>query len=138
MEKIQLVAVYGSLRKGLGNSRLLEGSKYVGEFDTKPEYDLYSVGGAYPGMVKDGSTSIKMEVYEVNEYTANRLDILESYQPGNESENHYNKIRIETPFGEANTYIYNYPTQRLVKVESGDWLSFKKQQEEWLLSRNKK
>jgi gamma-glutamylcyclotransferase (GGCT)/AIG2-like uncharacterized protein YtfP len=125
MSKTNLVAVYGSLRKGLHNHNVLGASPLVGEYDTEPIYDMYSVGGSYPGMVENGSTSIKMEVYRVDQYRMNRLDTLEGYVEDRKEGNHYNKILIETPYGKAHTYVYNYPTSRLIKVDSGDWKSFR-------------
>jgi gamma-glutamylcyclotransferase (GGCT)/AIG2-like uncharacterized protein YtfP len=123
--KKQLVAVYGSLRKGLSNHSLLVDSEYVGEYATEPIYDMYSVSGSFPGLVMHGSTSIHMEVYSVTEVVAGRLDRLEGYRVGEESNNHYNKVEIDTPFGKASLYIYNHSTKSMVKVESGNWASFK-------------
>ena len=123
--KKQLVAVYGSLRKGLHNHSLLADSEYIGEYTTDPIYDMYSVSGGFPGLVLHGSTSIHMEVYSVTEQVAKDLDRLEGYRVGGESTNHYNKISIDTPFGKASLYIYNHSTKSMVKVESGNWVSFK-------------
>lgn len=123
--KKQLVAVYGSLRKGLHNHSLLADSEYIGEYTTEPIYDMYSVSGSYPGLVLHGSTSIHMDVYSVTEQVAKNLDRLEGYKAGEESSNHYNKITVDTPFGKAGLYIYNYSTKSMVKVESGNWVSFK-------------
>jgi gamma-glutamylcyclotransferase (GGCT)/AIG2-like uncharacterized protein YtfP len=121
----KLVAVYGSLRKGLHNHGVLANSELLGMFDSDPIYDMYSVCGSYPGILKDGNTSIKMEVYLVNSEVSKNLDQLEGYRPGHEHFNHYNKIEIQTPFGKANTYLYNRTAKGLEKVESGDWFSYK-------------
>jgi gamma-glutamylcyclotransferase (GGCT)/AIG2-like uncharacterized protein YtfP len=122
MEKT-LIAVYGSLRKNMGNDHLLSTSEYLGDFQTKPEFSLYSLG-YYPGLKTGGNTSVTMEVYEVDEKTAERVDRLEGYTPG-EKATFYDKIPIETPYGEASVYIYvnDIPQERL--VESGDWKAFK-------------
>ena len=118
MTKI-LISVYGSLRKGLGNHRLLENAKYLGDFETEPKFSLYSLGG-YPGLKTEGTTSVVMEVYEVTPIEANRIDQLEGYTPGREA-TFYDKIPIDTPYGEASVYIYvdKIPESKL--VESGDW-----------------
>jgi gamma-glutamylcyclotransferase (GGCT)/AIG2-like uncharacterized protein YtfP len=115
-----LVAVYGSLRNGLGNHRLLENSEYLGEFESKPEYSLYSLGG-FPGLKENGTTSVVMEVYAVDEATARRVDQLEGYNPNSDNNTFYDKKMIETPYGEAGVYLYvnDIPEDRL--VESGDW-----------------
>jgi gamma-glutamylcyclotransferase (GGCT)/AIG2-like uncharacterized protein YtfP len=121
--KKTLISVYGSLRKNMGNDHLLSTSNYLGDFQTKPEFSLYSLG-YYPGLKTGGNTSVTMEVYEVDEKTAERVDRLEGYTPGGNN-TFYDKIPIETPYGEASVYIYvnDIPQERL--VESGDWKAFK-------------
>lgn len=121
MNKI-LISVYGSLRKGLGNHRLLENAKYLGDFQSEPVFSLYSLGG-YPGLKTEGTTSVTMEVYEVTPIEANRIDQLEGYTPGREA-TFYDKIPIDTPYGEASVYTYvdKIPESRL--VESGDWKQY--------------
>jgi gamma-glutamylcyclotransferase (GGCT)/AIG2-like uncharacterized protein YtfP len=121
--KKTLIAVYGSLRKEMGNDDLLSTSEYLGDFETKPEFSLYSLG-FYPGLKTGGKTSVTMEVYEVDEKTAERVDRLERYTPGGNN-TFYDKIPIETPYGEASVYIYvnDIPKEKL--VESGDWKAFK-------------
>ena len=117
------VAVYGSLRQGLGNHNyFLKNAKYLGEFKTEPIYSLYSLGG-YPGLKENGSTSVTMEVYEVNEQEADAIDRLEGYSSNRES-TFYDKKQIETPYGKAGVYIYvnNISKDRLVK--SGDWKNY--------------
>ena len=70
------IAVYGSLRKDLGNNPILFGSNFLGEFQTEPIFSLYDLGW-YPGLKPNGNTSIKMEVYEVSEIISKRVDQLE-------------------------------------------------------------
>ena len=123
--KKNLIAVYGSLRKNMRNDHLLSTSKYLGTFQTKPEFSLYSLG-YYPGLKTNGNTSVTMEVYAVDDTVAERIDRLEGYTP-NDNNTFYDKIPIETPYGEASVYIYvnNVLKERL--VESGDWKAFKQQ-----------
>lgn len=118
----KLVAVYGSLRKGLYNHRLLEEADYLGEFKSEPIFNLYSLGG-FPGLKEGGNTSVVMEVYAVTDREARNVDSLEGYEPGQVA-TFYDKIPINTPFGEASVYTYvrNIPEDRLVK--SGDWKEF--------------
>jgi gamma-glutamylcyclotransferase (GGCT)/AIG2-like uncharacterized protein YtfP len=118
-----LIAVYGSLRKDMGNDHLLSDSKYLGTFKSVPEFSLYSLG-YYPGLKANGNTSVVMEVYEVNDKVAQRIDNLEGYN-SNKPATFYDKIPIETPWGIASVYIYvnDIPEERLVK--SGDWKQFK-------------
>lgn len=127
-ENKNLIAVYGSLRRTLGNHRLIENSNYLGTFNTEPVFSLYSLGG-FPGLKENGNTSVMMEVYEVDDQTARSVDALEGYSP-NRPATFYDKIQIETPFGQAGVYIYvsNIPENK--KVKSGDWVSFIKEKYE--------
>jgi gamma-glutamylcyclotransferase (GGCT)/AIG2-like uncharacterized protein YtfP len=133
IEDHDLVAVYGSLRQDLHNHHYLVTSKFLGEFDTEPLFDLYSLG-SYPGLVENGSTSIKMEVYAVEKDTLNRLDMLEGYREG-DNDNYYNRVVIDSPYGECYTYIYNYPLNKAFKVESGDWKKHSSKDSEVLTAR---
>lgn len=116
------IAVYGSLRRSLGNHSLISNSQFLGEFKTPPEYSLYSLGG-FPGLKKEGQTSITMEVYEVDDETASRVDTLEGYSEGRPA-TFYDKEDIETPWGTASVYIYVPEVRPNSFVESGDWREF--------------
>ena len=103
--KKHLVAVYGSLRRGMSNYQYyLSNSEYKGTFTTEPEYTLHSLS-YYPGLKLNGNHSIVMEVYEVDEDTLKNLNRLEGYYPGEKS-TFYDRIEIDTPWGKAFTYIY--------------------------------
>jgi len=111
-----LVAVYGSLKQGYGNHRLLETSEFKGGTQTKPEYTMYSMGG-FPCITEEGGTSIEIEVYEVEDSVFSRLDQLEGYPT------FYNRKEIETEWGDAWVYYINDRAYlgRLNVVESGRW-----------------
>lgn len=128
MEKRFLVAVYGSLMKGLHNHRYLEDSKLIGSFVTEPIYTLIDLGH-YPGLYEDGTTSINMEVYEVDEHTLADIDNLEGFNEDNHFISMYIRKTISTPFGKAFGYIYNDPIEENEPITSGDWkehITFKK------------
>lgn len=124
------VAVYGSLKKGFGNHRLLEGSTFVGRSSTPGT--MYSLGG-FPGvrLGGDNETSIAVEVYEVNDATLQRLDMLEGYdERRDKDDNFYNRetVKLNKLDGEPtemDVYIYelsqSYRTNNLRLVESGVW-----------------
>lgn len=124
-----IIAVYGSLRKGLSNHRIIvkDTTEYLGEFDSEPIYSMYSLGG-FPGLHENGNTSIKFEVYSVNDDTAQSVDWLEGYSPDRPA-TFYDKKEIETPFGMASIYIYvdDIPEEQL--VESGDWKEYVRERE---------
>lgn len=114
-----LVAVYGTLRKGFGNHRLLKNAKYLGTFNSEPIYNLHDLGG-FPGLKHNGNTSVVMEVYKVTPEEAYNVDCLEGYNP-NEKPTFYDKEIIETPFGKAGVYIYVNNLDDCPLVESGDY-----------------
>ena len=131
MEKNKiLVSVYGSLRKTMSNHQYyLSSSEYKGTFSTEPEYTLHSLS-YYPGLKLDGNTSIVMEVYEVDEETLKNLNRLEGYRPG-ETSTFYDRIKINTPWGKAFTYIYVNELSKESIVESGDWVLYKTKEKSW-------
>jgi len=112
----ELVAVYGSLRDGLSNHRLLETAKPLGK-DTVTGFDMFSLGAfPYVRPTKEAN-NIVVEVYEVDENTFARLDMLEGYP------SFYDRMKIATKYGDAWIYFIDeygkYP-----KVTSGDWVKF--------------
>jgi len=113
------VAVYGTLRKGNGNNILLSESNFLGSTTTLPKFEMFSLGG-FPG-IREGSTSITVEVYEVSGYTLGRLDRLEGYRGVGES-NFYERETIETDLGDA--LVYTLRDDRFKEqnvISSGDW-----------------
>ena len=128
MKKVNLVAVYGSLRKSMSNNLILMSSKFIGTFHSEPEYTMYNINNMFPGVTKEGYTSIVMEVYEIDKAVEEKLNRLEGYSENNEnSDNFYDRTIINTPYGNAYLYIFNDDTTHFEKVESGDWVKEKKQ-----------
>lgn len=119
------VAVYGSLLKTLSNHKLLEESEYLGEFHTDPEFSLYSLG-SYPGLKKNGITSIRMEVYRVSKDVLKALDQLEGYDKANKEGSYYKRFSLPTPYGLAFSYEYNNPIKSQKIVASGNWVEYKR------------
>lgn len=111
-----LVAVYGSLKQGNGNHLLLDGSEFKGVDGTLPEYTMYSMGG-FPCVTEGGSTSIHVEVYEVEDGVFNRLDRLEGYP------SFYNRKEIDTMYGKAWMYYIKDGSYlgELNIVDTGRW-----------------
>jgi len=102
MEK---VFVYGTLKEGYGNNRLLAGAKFLGNHTVKRgRFCLLNLGW-FPGVVMREryglSTPVTGEVYEVDDGTFKALDGLEGYPTM------YDRIEIETKYGDAWMYVYN-------------------------------
>ncbi|MBI1918776.1 MAG: gamma-glutamylcyclotransferase [Planctomycetes bacterium] len=77
-EPRQYLFIYGTLKRGERNHRLLAGEPFVGEAVTEPRYRLYDCG-AHPALVEDEANgrALRGEVYLVGPATLRRLDILE-------------------------------------------------------------
>lgn len=112
------VAVYGSLRKGMGNHNLIAGGELLGFGSVKGT--LYANGG-FPILSLEGDTDVKVEVYEVSDRILNNLDWLEGYV--DDQQHWYNRTKVDVGLCEA--YIYHQTKEHnLPVVESGDWTNF--------------
>jgi len=125
-ENKYLVSIYGSLRKGGVSHHLLARENFLGSFDTEPIYDMY-VFGLYPVLIKDGNTSIKMEVYEVSEPVFKKLQFIRQHNDDTQETEPFDKTIIYTPYGNATTFFSSLKISNKVKVASGDWLDYRKQ-----------
>jgi len=72
-----LVFVYGTLKKRGRLHHCLEGGTPKGEATLKG-YDMYSVGGIFPGIVP-GEGSVIGELFEIEDRTLQILDRVECY-----------------------------------------------------------
>lgn len=109
-----LVAVYGSLRRGMGNHRLLTSSEQLTTERIKG-FDMFSLGG-YP-FIKPGDGEITIEVYAVDSHTFRRLDSLEGYP------SFYNRMLVQTSVGKAWIY-YIAGRDGKIPVPDGDWVQY--------------
>ena len=121
------VAVYGSLRQGMGNHRLLEGQEFVGTTVTSEKFAMYSLGG-FPKVALHGEkvSPIVVEIYNVNEQGLSRLNMLEGFHGRNSPHNFYDCSPVETGLGEALIYHIDDGyggTSSL--VEDGDWVKYR-------------
>jgi len=121
------VFVYGSLKKGFHNNRVLGDAQLVGTGNIDG-YDMYSLGG-YPGIVV-GSGNVKGEVYEITDKHLPWLDRLEGYSENWKPDDcMYLRQRVtvdmDQPYPDdllqAWVYIYNGDVSRRKKIEDGVW-----------------
>lgn len=110
------VAVYGSLRQGMGNHRVLGDSPLLGQARVSG-FEMFSLGG-FP-FVRHGEGDITIEVYEVNEHTSMRVDMLEGYPL------FYNREQIDTPYGQAWIYFIDRQETTSPPVTHGDWVAYR-------------
>lgn len=121
MERNNIVAVYGTLRKGQGNHRRLEhgNAKFLGKCKIG-NFGMVSLGG-FPAVysTEEPDKLITIEVYEVDDATMRSLDQLEGFP------NFYNRKQVPTPLGTAWIYfIDSYATRDTPRVPDGDWVNF--------------
>ena len=112
----QLVFVYGTLRRGGANHRLLAGSRMLEYMETDDIYTMYDLGD-YPAIVQNGKCSIVGETYAISTEILAMLDELE------ECPDYYQRILINTSYGKAWIYVLaKIPDGSICVIESGDWL----------------
>lgn len=113
-----LVFVYGTLRKGQPNHRLLEQSKFLGMAKTKKRYALY--GNWLPFLSRARAVSqVTGEVYSVDDATLSRLDQLEGHPDMYKRE----QAQVILQDGaEISAWIYFCDTPQGDLIESGDFL----------------
>jgi gamma-glutamylaminecyclotransferase len=113
------VFVYGSLRKGEFNHRLLAvpGARLImAKSRTEPGYELRDLG-AFPGMVRGGAGAVIGEVYEVDEATLAALDRLEGHP------RFYSRTRIALDDGTIVEAYLLSPGRVMGRpvIPTGDW-----------------
>lgn len=122
--------VYGTLRRGQGNSSTLEGSKFVGTIVIDADQGFVMVDpteGSFPALVRAKSIgqkphSIIAEVYKVDDDTLRRIDKLEG------TPYMYQRRRIEVRVRgrdvKAWVYIGNpkfFDLEEASVINDGDW-----------------
>lgn len=120
------IAVYGSLLSGFGNHMILDNPEttLLGEDEINIPYGMVSYGG-FPALVpSEEDHNIKIEVYECDDHTYNRVERLEGYP------SFYQKFDVDTKFGSAEIYVINkernFESQpESIKVTDGDWREYK-------------
>lgn len=121
-----LVAVYGTLRAGMGNNGLMGDSELLGEV-VLDGFDMYPAApyGGFPVIFpvspsEKTSRSIKAEVYQVTEERlTGPLDRLEGHPTW------YKRQLVPTAYGEA--WIYVMQDERYKehqRIVSGDFVEF--------------
>src|SRR3954464_9788743 len=80
-DKKHFVFVYGTLKKGYGNNRLLTNAEFVGNFATEPNYRIFC-NGSFPYLIQVGEgsgVSVEGEIYKVSDQELARCDRLEGH-----------------------------------------------------------
>jgi len=104
------VAVYGTLKWGYGNHRLLENSQLVGDGRTKDLYPLEVSGLPYLHDEQHEGHQVEVEVYDVDDTTLEWLDSLEGHP------NFYRRKQIPISmedWTETTAWVYFVQNRRL-------------------------
>jgi len=128
METKILVGIYDDYRKdGCLNAMLSAiNCKLIGSYSTEPIYTMYSVDTDDSCVVKDdGINSIKIEVWEVDETTLDKIEKSYSFYPEfEEYPQDYKKEEVLTPFGKVSIYFTNIEQSEENIIVSGDWIEY--------------
>lgn len=118
--RASLVAVYGTLKRGLRNHHWLEGADFVGvdRLDTITLYDL----GHCPAAKAERSRGVEVEVYRVTAPILGELDRLEDYRIRTPRAGMYDRILQRTAYGTAWLYLYNHDVRGCPAQHEGGWL----------------
>ncbi len=123
------VFVYGTLRKGCANHRLLRDGEFVGKSELTG-YEMWGLG-SYPGItVSDNPESVvEAELYTVSDETLLILDKLEDFYGVNHPQNLYDRVLVEDHKNRKGwVYVFRkrllslpHFRKRARKIESGVW-----------------
>lgn len=112
-----LIAAYGTLRKGWGNSRLVDipSNKYIGEGKTVEKYTMRSSG--IPYLSKEPMVNITVDLWEIDKDSLIKVDALEGHPKWYKRE----LVPVEVNNKIYNAYIYFNEGSNANIVESGDF-----------------
>lgn len=121
-EKTMKVAVYGSLRKGMGNHGLLKDSELLSTEVIKAKFEMVDLG-SFPGLIEsEEPNDILIEVWGVTPETYRRVEMLEGYP------SFYDRKDVTTSLGEVGIYYLpsgeTWGHRRYVEKTEGvyDWV----------------
>lgn len=116
------VFVYGTLKKGMSNHRLLENSQFLGAAESITAAYAMWCNGRYPMLVEDGSQKVHGELYVVDDETFRNLDHLEGHPDLYKRKKKLFNIKGVTV--EAWVYLYNYGIGKSYEFVKGcNWRS---------------
>jgi len=116
-----LLFIYGTLKRGGTNHRVIADQNYLGEARTRPGYRLFIVAD-YPGLVRDQSDQrgVLGEIWSVN---PPKLDELDAFEGVAEKLYRRDPIPLLPPYDTRNvqTYLYLRPVRGRHPIIGGCW-----------------
>jgi len=105
-----LVAVYGTLKKGYSNNSMLSNSRYIGKGKTLNKYPLEVSGLPYLHDVKGSGHNVDVHIYKVSDQVLSNLDSLEGHP------HHYKRseIMIKRKNGQVKCWVYFIQTRTYI------------------------
>lgn len=119
IQRTPLVAVYGTLKRGLRNHHWLCEAEFLGS-DRLTAVTLYDLG-PYPGAKPEPSLGIEVEVFRINARTLGDLDRLEGYLIRAPKQGDYDRLVHRTVYGPAWLYLYNHSVSGCRAIREGAW-----------------
>ena len=113
---MNLIFLYGTLKRGGSNHRHVGGQAFVGSARTAPGYRLFKLEG-YPGMVVDANDrlGVEGEVWSVTDECRQHLDAFEGVPEGL-----YRRepVPLLAPFADrlVEAYVYAHTVAGLIEV----------------------
>lgn len=125
-----IVAVYGTLREGLGNHTLIADCKRIG-LGWLTGFRMYNLGDL-PAIIAthDDSGRIRVEWYDVSDDILEELDGLEGFNPDSVNTSLFVRKRVFSPYGRGWIYLYNRSLNSVPYMEAGDWERFSRETKE--------
>lgn len=116
-ETNQLVAVYGTLKRGFGNHRLLSNATFLGSGTTKDKYRLCVSGLPYmlKGVSEEGH-NVEVEVYDCNPFEMYNLDLLEGHP------RFYKREKVDVVVGEKTMSAWVYFVPDSIHYNNGTYV----------------
>ena len=119
------VFVYGALRKGASHAWRMDRAEFVGEALVRGV--LVKVDW-YPGLVLEGDSEVKGEVYFVDEETLKELDEFEGIGTEGACNDEYERVEAEVRLADGSAlrcslYEWQLGVDSYEVVANGDWLT---------------
>jgi len=117
--------VYGALRTGALHHWRMKNATLIGPAEVQ---GILVAIDWYPGLVLQGETTVKGEVYEIDDTLLAELDAFEGIGENADDrpdEYHRIKTKVHLPQGETDVWIYEWlkGVDDYEIVNSGDWLA---------------